>query len=60
MMLIFLENAFNLGIFTHAPVLHSKHQAEVFENPFSPTAKRGGENYGKILRKPWYVYEDDL
>ena len=34
MVFTFLENALNLGIFTHAPVLHSKLQVEFFENLF--------------------------
>ena len=37
MLFIFLENAMNLGIFTHAPVLHSKLKAKFFENLFPPT-----------------------
>ena len=37
MLFIFLENVMNLGIFTHAPVLHSKLKAEFFENLFPPT-----------------------
>ena len=45
MVFAFLENALNLGIFTHAPVPQSKLQAEIFENLFPPTAERGGENY---------------
>ena len=39
MVFTFLENALNLGIFTHVPVSHSKLQAEIFENLFPPTAK---------------------
>ena len=35
----FLENALNLCIFTHAPVPHSKFQAEFFENVFPPRRK---------------------
>ena len=35
----FLENALNLCIFTHAPVPHSKLQAEIFENLFTPSKK---------------------
>ena len=34
-----LKNASNLYIFTHAPVIHSKLQAEFFENLFPPKAK---------------------
>ena len=44
MMFTFLENALSLGIFTHAPVPHSKLQAEFFKNLFPPTAETGGEN----------------
>ena len=43
MMFAFLENALNLGIFTHAPFAHSKLLAEFFENLFSPTAERSDE-----------------
>ena len=43
MVFAFLENALNLGIFTHAPVSHSKLQAEFFENLFPPTAKKSDE-----------------
>ena len=35
MVFTFLENALNLCIFTHAPVLHSKPQVEFFENLFN-------------------------
>ena len=35
----FLENALNLCIFIHAPVPHSKLQAEYFENLFPPRRK---------------------
>ena len=41
----FPENALNLGIFTHAPIPHSKLRAKFFENLISPTAERGGEYY---------------
>ena len=56
----FLENALNLGIFTHAPIPHSKLQAEFFENPFSPTAERGGEKYYLLYQSSIRNYEDDL
>ena len=36
MVFTFPENAFNLCIFTHAPVPHSKHQVEFFENLLPP------------------------
>ena len=56
----FLENAFNLGIFTHAPVPHSKLQAEFFENLFPPTAERSGENYDLLYQNSIRKYVDDL
>ena len=37
-----LENAFNLCIFTQAPILHSKLQAQFFENLFFPNTKNKG------------------
>ena len=40
MVFTFLENALNLGIFTHVPVPHSKLQAEFFENLF-PQQQKG-------------------
>ena len=40
MMFTFLENALNLLLFTHAPVPHSKLQAEFFENLFPLRRKR--------------------
>ena len=46
----FLENALNLGIFTHAPFPSSKLQAEFLENLFVPTAERGGENYDLLYQ----------
>ena len=60
MVLTFLENALNLGIFTHAAVPHSKLQAEFFENLFPPTAERGGENYDLLYQNSIREYEDDL
>ena len=60
MLFTFLENALNLGIFTHAPVLHSKFPAECFENLFSPTSERGGENYDLLYQNSVIKYEDDL
>ena len=60
MVLIFLQNALNLGIFTHVPVLHSELQAEFFENLFPPTAERGGENYDLLYQNSIRKYEDDL
>ena len=41
-MVLTLENEFNLSIFTHAPVLHSKLQVQLFENLFLPTTKNKG------------------
>ena len=40
-----LKKALDLGIFTHAQMPHSELQEECFENLFSPTAERGGEDY---------------
>ena len=42
MVFTFLKNALNLGIFTHAPIPHSKLQAEFFENLF-PQQQKGVE-----------------
>ena len=42
MVFIFLENAFDLGIFTHTPIPHSKFQAQLFENLF-PQQQNGVE-----------------
>ena len=45
-MLFTLENALNLGFFTHAPVTHSKLQVQYFENMFPPWPRtRGGGKY---------------
>ena len=60
MVFTFLENALNLGIFTHAPVPHSKLQPEFFENLFPPTAERGGEKYDLLYQNSIGKYEDDL
>ena len=59
MVFTFLENAFNLGIFTHALVPHSKLQAEFFENLGYPTVGRGGENYDLLCQNSIRKYEDD-
>ena len=59
-MFTFLENALNLGICTHALVLHSKRQAKFFENLFPPTAERSGENYDLLYQNSIRKYEDDL
>ena len=42
MVLTLVENALNLGIFTHAPIPQSKLQAEFFENLF-PQEQKGVE-----------------
>ena len=60
MLFTFVEKTFNLGIFTYAPVPHSKHQAEIFENLFSLTTERGGEsNYDLLYQNSIRLYEDD-
>ena len=60
MVFTLLENALNLGIFTHAPVPHSQLQTEFFENLFLPTAERGGENYDLLYKNSIIKCEDDL
>ena len=55
----FLENALNIGIFIHAPVPHTKRQAEFFENLFPPTAERGGENYDLLYQNSIRKHGDD-
>ena len=60
MVFIFLENALNLGMFTHSFVPHPKLQAEFFENLFPQTAERGGENYDLLYQSSIRKYEDDL
>ena len=50
MVLKFLEYALNLGIFIHAPFLHSKIQVEFFENLFPPRAERGEENHDLLYQ----------
>ena len=56
---IFLENALNLYIFTHAPVLHSKLLVEFFENLF-PQNGRGGRSYDLLYQNSVRKYEDGL
>ena len=56
MVFTFLGDAFNLCIFAHAPVSHSKLQAEFFENVFP----KGGENYNELYQNSVRKYEDDL
>ena len=60
MALAFLGNVLNLGIFNHAPIPHSKFQAEFFENVFPPTAERVGENYDLFYQNSIEKYVDDL
>ena len=60
MVFTFLENALNLGIFTHAAVPHSNIHAECSETLFSPTAERGGENYHLLYQNSIRNYENDL
>ena len=55
-----MENALNLDIFTHAPVPHSKLQAEFFEIFFLWTAERGEENYDLLYQNSIRKYEDNL
>ena len=60
MLFTLLENALNLGIFTHAPVPRLKLLTKFFENLFPPTAERGGENYDLLYQNSIVKYEDDL
>ena len=60
MVFTLLENALNPGIFIHAPVPHSKLQAEFFENLFPQKAERGGENYHLLYQNSVRKYEDEL
>ena len=55
----YLENALNLCIFTHAPVLHSKLQARKLKICF-PQEKRGGENYDLLYQISIRKHEDKL
>ena len=55
-----LENTLNLGIFTHAPVPHSKLPVDIFENLFPLTPEKGGENYHLFNQNLTRKYEDDL
>ena len=48
-MVLTLEKALNLRIFTHVPVSHSKLQVQFFENLFSPRAKNKGVEETMIL-----------
>ena len=60
MVLAFIENVLNRGIFTYAPVPHWKLPTEFFENLFPSTAERGGENYDLLYRNSTRKYGDDL
>ena len=71
MVLAFLENALNLGIFPQVfPKFLSSHprQREIahsrgqhfFENLFPPTAQMGGGNYDLLYQNSIRKYEDDL
>ena len=60
MMFTFLEDALNLGIFTHVPVSHSKLQAEHFGNLFPPAAEKGGKNYDLLYQNSVRKDEDDF
>ena len=60
MVFTFLENALNLGIFTHGPVPHSELQGEYFENQFRPTAERLIENYDLLYQNSIRKYADNL
>ena len=50
MLLTFLENALNLGIFTHVPVPQSKLEVEFFENLFPPRQKGWAELWFALLK----------
>ena len=45
---------------THAPVPHSKHQAELQENLFPPTGERVAEYYDWLYQNSIRKCEDDL
>ena len=62
MVFTFLEDALNLGIFAHAPLPHSKLQADVFENLFSPAAQKSGKtmicfikNQSENMKMTWNI-----
>ena len=48
-----------LAFFTHAPVSHSKIQADIFENLFPPTTERVAEKYDSLCQNLIRKYEDD-
>ena len=60
MVLTLLENALNLGIFTHAPIPCLKLQPELFEDLLPPTAQRVGEKYDLLYQNSIRKYEDDF
>ena len=60
MVFTFLENALNLGVFTHAPVPHLKLQAESFENLFPLTEETSRENQDFLYQNSVRKYKDDL
>ena len=60
MVFTFLENAFNLGVFTHAPIRHSKLKRKLFENLFPPTDETCRENYDLLYQNLIRKHEDDL
>ena len=57
---LFLQNALNLGIFTHGRIRQSKLQTELCKNLFSTVAERGGENYDLLYQNSIRKYGDDL
>ena len=60
MVFTFLENALNLGIFSGVSVLHSKLQAEFFENLIFPTTETGGEIFDLLYQNSLRKYKYDL
>ena len=60
MVFLFLQNALNVGIFTHARIRRSKLQAELCKNLFSTVAERGGENYDLLYQNSIRKYKNDL
>ena len=60
MVATFLENALNLGTFTHGPLFHLKSKAEFFKNIFPPTVEWSGENYDFLYQNSTRKYKDDL
>ena len=60
MVFLFLQNALNVGIFTHAHIRQSKLQTELCKNLFSMVAERGGENFDLLYQNSVRKYKDDL